>query len=58
MREDAADLSQILDEALGPEEAPAPTAPAPAPRLTPTPGARALRELMEWVSNEVFGPAR
>jgi len=53
MREDA-DLSLILDDVLGPAP-PAPTVPAPAPWPAPEP--TSLRELMDWVSNEVFGPA-
>jgi hypothetical protein len=51
MRDEAADLSLILDDVLGPD-LPASPAPAPAP-TEPT----ALRELMDWVSREVFGPA-
>jgi hypothetical protein len=55
MPEGAADPTLIVDDLLGPE-ADAPPVAAPPPwsaASTPT----ALRELMDWVSNEVFGPA-
>jgi hypothetical protein len=55
MREEAADPTLIVDDLLGPES-PTPTAPAPASRPG-TPEPAALRELMDWVSNEVFGRA-
>ena len=55
MREEAADPTLVVDELLGPEPT-SPTAPRPtasAARSEPT----ALRELMDWVSSEVFGGA-
>lgn len=54
MREDAVDLSLIVDDLVGPTERPSgageatPWAPSPADRTT-------LHQLIEWVSDEVFG---
>jgi hypothetical protein len=52
MHDEAADLSLILDDVLGPDLPPPPAPPSARP-----PESAALRELMDWVSNEVFGPA-
>src|SRR5262249_54507622 len=55
MREDAADLTLIVDALLGPEPA---DRGAPAQAAWPAaPEPSALRELMSWVSDEVFGRA-
>jgi hypothetical protein len=56
MRDAAIDPSTILDDVLGPE---GPTRPAPSPSRRPaSPSQPAeLRDLMAWVSREVFGPA-
>ena len=55
MREEAPDPTLIVDDLLGPEPS-SPAAPAPASR-PPTPEPSDLRELLDWVSNEVFGQA-
>ena len=55
MREDAADPTLIVDALLGPQPAA-----ASEPELaawSAAPEASALRELMSWVSDEVFGRA-
>jgi hypothetical protein len=48
----AVDPSLIVDDLLGPEP-PAPDTAPPPP--FPTLESPAIRELMDWVSNEVFG---
>ena len=55
MREDAADPTLIVDALLGPQPAAA-SEPEPADQAA-APEASALRELMSWVSDEVFGRA-
>ena len=52
MRDEADDLRAILDDVLGGGGPAAPPAPPPAPT-----DQTALRELIEWVHEEVFGPA-
>jgi hypothetical protein len=56
MRDAAIDPSAILDDVLGPE---GPTRPATSPsrRSVSPPEPTELRDLMAWVSREVFGPA-
>ncbi len=56
MRDVAIDAGAILDDVLGPER-PARRAPA-SPRSSATPSEPTeLRDLLAWVSQEVFGPA-
>jgi len=53
MIEGAADPTLIVDDLLGPEADARPVAAPPSGLAAPT--STALRELMDWVSNEVFG---
>jgi hypothetical protein len=55
MHERALDPTTIVDDLLGPE-LPAPGSTAQPPRSAPV-ESPAIRELMDWVSNEVFGRA-
>jgi hypothetical protein len=56
MREEAVDLTLILDDLVGPAELD--LAAASGAFWTPTPDDQsALHELIEWVNQEVFGQA-